>query len=114
MDERPDVCVYSGPMLAMVTQLQHVLELNGIESQVRGEYRGTALGDIPVTEAWPELWILDRSQEAEARRLVTEAIESRPVEGADRECPRCHETVEAQFSECWNCGTALTDARPEE
>ena len=71
MDERPDVCVYSGPMLAMVTQLQHVLELNGIESEVRGEYRGTALGDIPVTEAWPELWSLDRSQEAEARMRQT-------------------------------------------
>jgi hypothetical protein len=113
MDERSDVRVYSGPVLAMVVHLRHVLELNGIESEVRGEYRGAALGDIPMTEAWPELWVLDRRRAAEARRLVQDAIEVGRSEGAARECPTCHEIVESQFSECWNCGAALVTAAPE-
>jgi hypothetical protein len=107
MNRTTAVRVYSGPILAMAAHLKQVLAMNGIDSEVRGEYRGGALGEVPVTEAWPELWVLDSTESEEARRLVEEALEPGESDEPQRECPQCHEMVEAQFSECWNCGAAF-------
>jgi hypothetical protein len=101
------VRVYSGPILAMAAHLKAVLAMSGIESEVRGEYRGGALGEVPVTEAWPELWVLDAARSQDARRLVEEALEPGQPDQPQRECPQCHEMVEAQFSACWNCGAEV-------
>ncbi len=61
MAGRPDCRVYSGPVLAVATHLKHVLDMNGIECEVRGEYLAAEVGEIPVIEAWPDptLWLLD-------------------------------------------------------
>jgi hypothetical protein len=101
------VRVYSGPILAMAAHLKEVLTMNGIESEVRGEYLAGALGEVPVTEAWPELWVLDAARGEDARCLVDEALEAGQGDQTERECPQCHEMVEAQFSECWKCGAAV-------
>ncbi len=104
MAGRPDCRVYSGPVLAVVTHLKHVLDMNGIECEVRGEYLAAAVGEIPVTEAWPELWVLDKANGEDAARLVHEALEEGESDQANWECQSCHEIVEGQFAECWNCG----------
>jgi hypothetical protein len=50
-----------------------------------------------VTEAWPELWVLDATKADEARRLVEDALGEGDPAGDDWLCPRCWETVEGQF-----------------
>ena len=101
------VRVYSGQVLAIVTHLKHVLEMNEIPCLVRGEYRGGALGELPVTEAWPELWILDSAHKERTDELIAEALDPDESPLPDWECPECHESVEAQFGACWNCGTTI-------
>ena len=105
--ERYAARVYTGPVLAMVTHLHHVLDLNGIDSEVRGEYRGAGLGEIPITEAWPELWVLDSGHSDEARRIIREALTTDAVPSGHLECPTCRETVDAHFTQCWNCGAPI-------
>ena len=95
--------VYSAPVLAMVANVQQVLESNGIESQIRGEYRGAAVGHIPPIEAWPELWVTDPTQVSEAIRLVKEVLSSEDSDLPSWKCPSCGEHIEGQFSACWNC-----------
>ena len=102
---RSDLRVFSGQILAVVTQLKHVLDINGIACEVRGEYRGAGLGEIPVTEAWPELWVLDAPDVENARRIVREALEAGESDQPAWECPSCHEIIEGQFGKCWSCGT---------
>ena len=97
------VRVYSAPVLAMVANVQQVLESNGIESQIRGEYRGAAVGHIPPIEAWPELWVTDPTQVSEAIRLVKEVLSSEDSDLPSWKCPSCGEQIEGQFSACWNC-----------
>ena len=99
--------IYSAPVLAQVTLMQQVLEMNGIECRIQGEYRSGAAGEIPPIEAWPELWVVDPSHVEQAQRLVDEALQSAPSEQADWTCPRCRETNEGQFGTCWNCGTSI-------
>lgn len=97
--------VYSSPVLANVALLKDVLDMHGIASEIRGEYRGTAgPGFTPPADSWPEIWILDESRIEEARQIVEEALG--PSEGSTTAwtCPHCHEEIEGEFSECWNCG----------
>jgi len=110
MVEREAVRVYSGPVLAMVTHLRQVLQMNGIASEVRGEYRGAGLGELPVTEAWPELWVRDPARGPEAMRLIQEALVDPASEPPEVECPACHEMVEVQFGQCWNCGAKMPES----
>ena len=94
--------VYSAPVLAMVGIVQQVLESNGIASEIRGEYRGAAVG-VPTIEAWPELWVTDPTQVAEAIRLVKEVLSSEDSDLPSWKCPGCGEQIEGQFGACWNC-----------
>ena len=97
--------VYSSPVLANVAVLKDVLETHGIGSEIRGEYRGSVgAGFIPAGESWPELWVLDESKVEEAEQVIQKALESSEGATAAWTCPKCHEEVEGQFDECWNCG----------
>ncbi|MCE2543243.1 MAG: DUF2007 domain-containing protein, partial [Acidobacteria bacterium] len=49
--------IYSAPVLAQVAHMRQVLEMEGIECRIQGEFRSGAAGEIPPTEAWPELWV---------------------------------------------------------
>ena len=101
--------VYSAPVLAQVANVKHILEMHGIECRIQGEYRAGAAGELPPTEAWPELWVDDPAQLAEAQRLVDEAIRSADTPQPGWTCPRCREINEGQFGACWNCGTDCPD-----
>ena len=65
--------IFSHENLAMVHNMKNILELEQIATVIQGEHRSFLAGQIPMMEAWPELWILDDSQEERARKLVEEA-----------------------------------------
>ncbi len=104
--------IYSAPVLAQVANIRHILEMHGIACRIQGEYRSGAAGEIPPTEAWPELWVDDPAQLAEAQRLVDEAIRSADTAQPGWTCPSCREVNEGQFGACWNCGTSCPDNPP--
>ena len=107
--------VYSAQNTLMVDHLQHVLDAEGIGCVIRNRALSGAMGGLPPTECWTELWILDDAQLATARKLIEQAFEH--DDGADGdawECPRCGERLEPQFEACWKCctsrGAAAEDA----
>ncbi len=97
--------VYSSPNSAMVYLMKNILETFGIECVVLGEYRRSAVGEIPPIEAWVELWILDDLRLAEAQQILEEAQEKSRTEQETWHCPKCGEELEGQFDQCWKCGT---------
>ena len=99
--------IYSAPVLAQVAHMRQVLEMQGIECRIQGEYRSGAAGEIPLAEAWPELWVIDPAQVEEARRVVDEALQPPGPAQPDWTCPRCREVNEGQFGACWSCGTSI-------
>jgi len=101
--------VYSAPILAAVALMRDALEMQGIAAEIRGEDRGVGPGQIPWHDAWPELWVLDAAQLADAQRIVQDALDSSARPGASWTCPRCAEEIEAQFHECWNCQAPRPD-----
>jgi len=92
--------LYEGPLAQMLCER---LEQEGVGCIVKNSALGGALGEIPFTECFPELWLLDAEVEPRARLLLKQWLEL-PAEEALWRCPRCGENLEPQFSACWQCG----------
>ena len=82
----------------------NLLEAAGIRAQVRNRFLAGAIGEIPPTEAWPQVWVPE-SQDSEAALLRLHELSSEMDRSApDWSCPVCGERIEPQFGACWNCG----------
>lgn len=98
--------VYSTSNALLVNHVRNLLEAAGIEVRMKNEFLGGGAGELPPTEAWPELWVAEEDFAA-AKRIVDELERGSSLPAWY--CPGCGERIEGQFSACWNCGTS----RPE-
>ncbi len=91
--------------------LRDLLEDAGIRAVVLGETLAQGRGELPMTpDTLPAVWV----GEADADRALSLAreFEARTKPGAaaagqaapDWTCPACGESIEGQFTDCWNCG----------
>lgn len=99
--------VYSSPNALLVNHVRNLLAAAGVEVEMRNQYLGGGAGELPPTEAWPELWV-EKSELERARRVVEE-FEGEAVQTPSWRCPGCGERVEGQFTACWNCNTPRPD-----
>jgi hypothetical protein len=84
--------------------LAGALRAAGIDCEVRNTTLSGAVGEIPFLECAPQLWLRNDLDEPRARELLAQL--RRPVEGSPWVCAACGETLEPQFSQCWNCGAS--------
>jgi hypothetical protein len=95
--------VCSAESILEIAHLRNILEAAGIACVVRNEKLAGALGELPLFDCWPELWVIRNGDQLRARGLVDCARDLPQPRGPDWQCPRCGELVEAQFDECWRC-----------
>ncbi len=97
--------VYTAESLPAVSFVKTLLESEGIACILRNEHLSSGMGELPLIECWPELWILNAHNERRARELVAEFIrDAERDHGPDWTCAKCNEQVEGVFHLCWNCG----------
>ena len=94
--------------------LAGILEEYGISCEVHGESLWGARGELPLTiDTQPTVWILEDEKFEQARNLVLQ-YENKTlasnIGGGPWKCPECGEEIEAQYTDCWQCGMS----RPEE
>lgn len=82
--------------------LAGALRAAGIDCEVRNTTLSGALGEIPFLECAPQIWLINPLDEARALELVRQL--RTPPAGPAWTCASCGETLEPQFSHCWNCG----------
>lgn len=99
--------VFRAASLLQVAHARNVLIAAGIDSELRNQYLAGALGDLPMLETWPQLWVADSLESAALRALQN--AEAAPT-GAPWTCTQCGEQLEPQFSTCWRCGAANPSA----
>lgn len=96
----------SAPTIVTIYHFRNLLEAEGIASVVRNEHLGSVLGDMPFTETWPQLWVVNDLEYDRAKLLISgEALDESPQRSW--RCSNCKEENEGQFAACWNCGQAL-------
>ena len=98
--------IHSAPHPFVLDNLKNVLQVEGIASEVRTPFLGAARGDLPATECWSELWVLDDADVEKARVVIQSALQPAETTEASWKCRNCGETSEGQFGACWQCGTA--------
>ncbi|MBI4646563.1 MAG: DUF2007 domain-containing protein [Bacteroidia bacterium] len=98
------VKIYSAPGPFLVHHLKNILESHGILCEIRGEARAIAMGEIPVGECWPELWLLDNENAIRALKIIKDSLEAEEPQGEPWLCTNCNEENETQFTICWKCG----------
>jgi len=85
--------------------LWELLAKEGVICLLRNVQLASALGEIPFTECYPELWVVDDEVYPRARVLLTGWLKAQ--EGAETwTCSRCGEVLEGQFGACWRCDQA--------
>jgi hypothetical protein len=97
--------VYCAENLPDAHLVLHLLESEGIDARVFNENLQGALGDIPFTHAYPEVWI-ESDRDFELARRIIKARERTPSTGAVT-CENCSEENPRNFQLCWNCGEAI-------
>jgi hypothetical protein len=53
-----------------------ILEQDGIPVFMKNEYASMAMGSLPFTDVWPELWIMDDDDYEKAKEILKEYFES--------------------------------------
>jgi hypothetical protein len=103
--------VWSGATLADTTHLKNLLEHAGIGSFIKNAYLGSALGELPVYDSTPELWVFADADAAPAEALLLDAMRpTAAVNAGAWRCSACGESIEAQFAACWRCGASDSPA----
>ena len=65
--------VFRAASLIQVAHARNVLLTAGIQSELRNQYLAGALGDLPMLETWPQLYVEDADEQAALRALVRAA-----------------------------------------
>lgn len=96
--------IYSAKDPLMIGHLKNVLATFGIRCITRKYDLSSAAGELPPIECWPELWVVDDEKVNRAEAILKKTLA--PLRSVQKSwlCPGCGETIEGQFSECWNCG----------
>ena len=94
--------VYRHESIAEVGLVRGLLEQAGIACLTKNEQLSGALGEIPVFECQPELWVIEEADAPQAEAIV--AVHLDPFSHAeDWVCEKCGEPNEGQFGACWQC-----------
>ena len=103
--------VYRAASLLQVAHARNVLITAGIQCELRNQYLAGALGDLPMMETWPQLYVDDDDEPLAIRALARAA--AAPV-GTMWVCSNCGEQLEPQFTQCWRCGVEFGRPDPGE
>jgi hypothetical protein len=93
--------VYRAASLLQVAHARNVLIAAGVECELRNVYLAGAMGELPMMETWPQLYVAD-GDEAYALSILARAAKA--PGGPPWICEGCLESLEQQFTSCWRCG----------
>jgi hypothetical protein len=98
--------LYSAASLPDAHLIRNLLDQAGIEAHVFNENAQGGVGQLPVMEACPQIWIVNERDLQRARQLL-EAFEHMPAIRSNLRCEQCAEDNPTTFQLCWNCGSSL-------
>lgn len=96
--------VFVSQNLIEVEMRKEWLEQAGIPCTIKNQRSSGLAGEIPFTEVFPELWVIQDEDDGRARHLLEEGLVSLPSSEDTWACTGCRERHESQFAICWNCG----------
>tara|TARA_B100000767_G_scaffold248650_1_gene249717 strand:- start:76 stop:381 length:306 start_codon:yes stop_codon:yes gene_type:complete len=93
--------VYSNENRMLANNVKNIIEAQGIHLIIKNEFAQGAIGELSVTDSWPEIWVVNDDQYNRAVEILA-SIASSGV-GDDWLCKICSEENTCAFDICWNC-----------
>ncbi len=88
--------------------LRALLEGEGIEANVMGEFLYTCRGEVPISpDSLPSVWVVHDADSEKAEEIIRQyklTEDGTKESGEEWKCAGCGETNEGVFTECWQCG----------
>lgn len=94
--------VYSSDNIIMAGHVHSLLEANDIDCHLRNMSLSSGIGELPINECWPEVWVNDEADYSVAKELIKTILEK--AEQKESWKCNCGELIEGQFDMCWSCG----------
>ncbi|MGB1801262.1 MAG: DUF2007 domain-containing protein [Gammaproteobacteria bacterium] len=94
--------VFTSDNFVLAGHVHSLLEANNIECHLRNMNLTGGIGELPINECWPEVWINNETDFHSAEKLIKTALDAAPQQDA-WQC-QCGELIEGQFELCWSCG----------
>ncbi|MGI9202582.1 MAG: DUF2007 domain-containing protein [Woeseiaceae bacterium] len=91
--------------LITINHYKNLLESEGIPAIIRNEHLGSIVGEMPIQEVWPQLWVQNDLDFDRAVQLIDQqkVVDESPSEPWN--CKQCGTDNEGQFAACWQCGS---------
>jgi len=88
-----------------VNAMRALLASHGIDSLLKNEFSSSIAGEVPFSESWPQIWVVDEELES-ALTLLQQAAKAGDEldQGEDWACSACEEESPITFELCWSCG----------
>jgi hypothetical protein len=96
--------IFVSQSLLEVEMRKERLEQAGIRCMIKNQRSSSLAGEIPFTEVFPELWVVQDDDYDLARQLLEEGLILLPSNQDSWTCVGCGERHESQFGTCWKCG----------
>lgn len=93
--------LYSHQNNLLAGYVKSVVEEHGIPCLLKNEHLLGAAGELPPTECWPEVWVVEDRDYPRALEIIQATMHA---SGPAWFCPGCGEYLEGQFQMCWRCG----------
>ncbi len=94
----------SSESLITINHYKNMLAAEGIRTEIRNEFIGSIMGEVPFFETWPQLWVVNAIEFDRAKQIIEEVENEAPSE--PWVCRNCGEQNEGQFAVCWKCNTS--------
>jgi hypothetical protein len=95
----------SAETIVTISHYQNLLAAEGIRTEIRNQHLGGIMGEMPVFETWPQLWVVNDLDFDRATQLIEASGDESP--GEPWQCSKCGEENEGQYGACWNCEASI-------
>ncbi|PKF63535.1 hypothetical protein CW745_01400 [Psychromonas sp. psych-6C06] len=93
--------VFSNENRFISNNVKNLIEAQGIATFIKNEFSQGAIGEVSMTDAWPEVWIFDDEDFNQAIEIV-ECSQTAHA-GEEWLCNHCEEANDPSFEICWHC-----------
>ena len=98
--------LYSAANLPDAHIVLRLLTDAGIDARIFNENAQSAMGELPFTHAYPQIWLLNDVDFVRARKIIG-LFERTPVDSGSIFCGACNEQNPGNFHICWKCSEQI-------
>jgi len=101
--------VYIAQNLSNAHLVCNRIRQSGITAHIFNEHADGAVGELPFTHTYPEIWVENERDRVNAREIIA-LCETQNADEPDLICANCSEPNPGNFEICWNCSDLLSES----